>query len=86
MKKLLQISLLTCNTTAVSHNFGVAEVYFILQGSFSFTETRKQIKKKWKQFNQQTSDLFLKVTISGLEKDFLAVAFSSHIFIKAKKS
>lgn len=86
MKELLQISLLTYNTRAASHNFRAAEVYFILWGFFSFIETRKQIKKKRKQFHQQRSDHFLRVTISGLEKDFLAVAFSSHIFIKAKKS
>lgn len=85
MTKLLRISLLTNNKTAVSHNFGLAEVYFILEGFFPFIETWKHLKKR-KQFHQKRSDRFLRVTISGLEKDFLAVAFSSHIFIKLRKA
>lgn len=86
--KLLQISLLIYNTTALSHNMGVAEVYFILQVIFFLCRKRETDlkKKKWKQFHQQRSDHFLRLIISGLEKDFLAVAFSAHIFIKAKKS
>lgn len=39
-----------------------------------------------KQFHQERSDHFLRVTISGLEKDFLAVAFSLIYSQKLRKA
>lgn len=55
MKKLLQISLLTFNTTAVSHNWEV----FYYAGFFSFIETRKQILKNESDFINREQTAFL---------------------------